>query len=120
MASPVSPAELNISCPNVDIGGIEIGQNVEASARATRAAVRNTDLPVIVKLTPNVTDPVRLAVACEEAGAAAICAINTVLGLRSTSAGGSGPTARAGELSRPAIKPSPCASSRHRKAVESR
>jgi len=77
----IAGIELNISCPNVDIGGIEIGQNVEASARATRAAVRATDLPVIVKLTPNVTDPVALAVACAEEGAAAICAINTVLGM---------------------------------------
>jgi dihydroorotate dehydrogenase (NAD+) catalytic subunit len=77
----IAGIELNISCPNVDIGGIEIGQSVEASARATRAAVRATDLPVIVKLTPNVTDPVALAVACADEGAAAICAINTVLGM---------------------------------------
>jgi dihydroorotate dehydrogenase (NAD+) catalytic subunit len=78
----IAALELNISCPNVDIGGIEIGQNIEASARATRAAVRRTDLPVIVKVTPNVTDPVKLSLACEAEGAAAICAINTVLGLR--------------------------------------
>lgn len=78
----VAAIELNISCPNVDVGGIEIGQDIEASARATRAAVRKTDLPVIVKLTPNITDPVALARACEDAGAAAICAINTVLGMR--------------------------------------
>ncbi|WP_322796153.1 dihydroorotate dehydrogenase [Tepidiforma sp.] len=78
----IAALELNISCPNVDTGGMEIGQSVEASARATRAAVRNTDLPVIVKLTPNVTDPVALALACEEEGAAAICAINTVLGMK--------------------------------------
>ena len=77
----IAALELNISCPNVDQGGIEIGQSVEASARATRAAVRHTDLPVIVKLTPNVTDPVALALACEAEGASAICAINTVLGL---------------------------------------
>lgn len=78
----IAALELNISCPNVDTGGMEIGQSVEASARATRAAVRNTDLPVIVKLTPNVTDPVALALACEAEGAAAICAINTVLGMK--------------------------------------
>lgn len=77
----VAALELNISCPNVDMGGIEIGQDIASSARATRAAVRNTDLPVIVKITPNVTDPVGLARACEAEGAAAICAINTVLGL---------------------------------------
>ena len=77
----ISALELNISCPNVDRGGIEIGQDVEASARATRAAVRHTDLPVIVKLTPNVADPAALARACADEGASAICAINTVLGM---------------------------------------
>lgn len=102
----VAAIELNISCPNVDIGGIEIGQSVEASARATRAAVRSTDLPIIVKLTPNVTDPVALALACEAEGAAAICAINTVLGLAidTTRQRAILPRARGG-LSGPAIKP---------------
>jgi dihydroorotate dehydrogenase (NAD+) catalytic subunit len=102
----IAGIELNISCPNVDIGGIEIGQNVEASARATRAAVRNTDLPVIVKLTPNVTDPVALALACEAEGAAAICAINTVLGLAIDTERRRAVLPRArGGLSGPAIKP---------------
>ena len=102
----VAGLELNISCPNVDIGGIEIGQNVEASARATRAAVRHTDLPVIVKLTPNVTDPVALALACEAEGAAAICAINTVLGLAIDTKRRRPVLPRArGGLSGPAIKP---------------
>ena len=106
-ASPgIAALELNISCPNVDIGGIEIGQNVEASARATRAAVRHTDLPVIVKVTPNVTDPVALALACEAEGAAAICAINTVLGMQIDIArAAAGTAARKGGLSGPAIKP---------------
>lgn len=102
----IAALELNISCPNVDSGGLEIGQNIEASARATRAAVRNTDLPVIVKLTPNVTDPVKLAVACEEAGAAAICAINTVLGMAIDIRARQPVLPRArGGLSGPAIKP---------------
>jgi len=102
----IAALELNISCPNVDQGGIEIGQSVEASARATRAAVRHTDLPVIVKLTPNVTDPVSLALACEEAGAAAICAINTVLGLAIDTKRRRPVLPRArGGLSGPAIKP---------------
>jgi len=102
----VGAIELNISCPNVDIGGIEIGQNVAASARATRAAVRRTDLPVIVKLTPNVTDPVELALACEAEGATAICAINTVLGLAIDSRRRRAVLPRArGGLSGPAIKP---------------
>ena len=102
----ISGIELNISCPNVDQGGIEIGQDVGASARATRAAVRNTDLPVIVKITPNVTDPVALALACEAEGAAAICAINTVLGLAIDVRRRKAVLPRArGGLSGPAIKP---------------
>lgn len=102
----IAALELNISCPNVDQGGIEIGQSVEASARATRAAVRHTDLPVIVKLTPNVTDPVALALACEAEGAAAICAINTVLGMAIDVRKRRPVLPRArGGLSGPAIKP---------------
>lgn len=102
----IAGLELNISCPNVDQGGIEIGQSVEASARATRSAVRHTDLPVIVKLTPNVTDPVALALACEAEGAAAICAINTVLGLAIDTKRRRPVLPRArGGLSGPAIKP---------------
>ena len=102
----VAALELNISCPNVDIGGIEIGQDPVASARATRAAVRHTDLPVFVKITPNVTDPVALALACEAEGAAAICAINTVLGLRIDIRTRRPVLPRArGGLSGPAIKP---------------
>lgn len=102
----VAALELNISCPNVDIGGIEIGQDVGASARATRAAVRNTDLPVVVKLTPNVTDPVALALACEAEGAASICAINTVLGLAIDTRKRRAVLPRGrGGLSGPAIKP---------------
>ncbi|MBI5946638.1 MAG: dihydroorotate dehydrogenase [Chloroflexi bacterium] len=102
----IAALELNISCPNVDQGGIEIGQSAEASARATRAAVRNTDLPVIVKLTPNVTDPVGLALAVEEAGANAICAINTVLGMAIDTKRRRPVLPRArGGLSGPAIKP---------------
>jgi dihydroorotate dehydrogenase (NAD+) catalytic subunit len=102
----IAAIELNISCPNVDQGGIEIGQDIAASARATRSAVRNTDLPVIVKITPNVTDPVELALACEAEGAAAICAINTVLGLAIDTRKRKAilPRARGG-LSGPAIKP---------------
>ncbi|MGE5595795.1 MAG: dihydroorotate dehydrogenase [Hyphomicrobiales bacterium] len=102
----VAAIELNISCPNVDVGGIEIGQDPEASARATRAAVRATDLPVIVKITPNVTDPVALALACEAEGAAAFCAINTVLGLAIDRQRRRPVLPRArGGLSGPAIKP---------------
>ncbi len=102
----IAALELNISCPNVDMGGIEIGQDIASSARATRAAVRNTDLPVIVKITPNVTDPGGLARACEAEGAAAICAINTVLGLAIDLRRRKPVLPRArGGLSGPAIKP---------------
>lgn len=102
----IAALELNISCPNVDAGGLEIGQDPAASARATRAAVRRTDLPVIVKITPNVTDPVGLAVACEAEGAAAFCAINTVLGLAIDVRRRRPVLPRArGGLSGPAIKP---------------
>lgn len=102
----IAALELNISCPNVDMGGIEIGQDIASSARATRAAVRNTDLPVIVKITPNVTDPVALARACEGEGAAAICAINTVLGMAVDLRRRKPVLPRArGGLSGPAIKP---------------
>ncbi len=102
----IAAIELNISCPNVDIGGMDIGQDPIASARATRAAVRNTTLPVFVKLTPNVTDPVLIARACADEGAAAICAINTVLGLAIDARTRRPilPRARGG-LSGPAIKP---------------
>ena len=102
----IAGLELNISCPNVDIGGIEIGQNADAAGRAVRAAVRNSDLPVIVKLTPNITDPVALALVCEHEGASAICAINTVLGLAIDTRKRRAilPRARGG-LSGPAIKP---------------
>jgi dihydroorotate dehydrogenase (NAD+) catalytic subunit len=102
----IAALELNISCPNVDAGGIEIGQDPIASGRATEAAVRNTELPVIVKLTPNVTDPVALARACEDGGASAICAINTVLGLAIDVRRRRPVLPRAkGGLSGPAIKP---------------
>lgn len=102
----VAALELNISCPNVDIGGIEIGQNAEAAGRAVRSAVRNTDLPVIVKLTPNITDPVGLALVCESEGASAICAINTVLGLAIDTKRRTPVLPRArGGLSGPAIRP---------------
>lgn len=102
----IAALELNISCPNVDVGGIEIGQDPVAAARATEAAVRNTDLPVIVKLTPNVTDPVALAKAVADAGASSICAINTVLGMAIDVKQRRPilPRARGG-LSGPAIKP---------------
>jgi dihydroorotate dehydrogenase (NAD+) catalytic subunit len=77
----VSGLELNISCPNVAVGGMEFGQDPHLAADVTRAALRQTTLPVIVKLTPNVTDIAAVARAVAEAGADAVTAINTVQGM---------------------------------------
>jgi len=77
----VSGLELNISCPNVAVGGMEFGQDPRLAAAVTRAALRQTTLPVVVKLTPNVTDIAAVARAVAEAGADAITAINTVQGM---------------------------------------
>jgi dihydroorotate dehydrogenase (NAD+) catalytic subunit len=77
----VSGLELNISCPNVAVGGMEFGQDPQLAAAVTRAALRQTTLPVIVKLTPNVTDIAAVARAVAEAGADAVTAVNTVQGM---------------------------------------
>ncbi|MEX0786891.1 MAG: dihydroorotate dehydrogenase [Dehalococcoidia bacterium] len=77
-APGVSAIEVNISSPNARRGGMEFGQEPEAAAAVTEAVVSNTDLPVIVKLTPNVTDIVAVARAVVEAGADALCLINTL------------------------------------------
>ncbi len=73
--------ELNVSCPNVK-GGTLFGCDPDLAAQVTRAVKAETDKPVIVKLTPNAPDVVAVAVACEQAGADALTAINTVLGMR--------------------------------------
>jgi len=77
----VSGIEVNISCPNVEAGGIAFGEDAEAAADATTAVKANTSLPVIVKLSPNVTDIAEIALAVEEAGADAISLINTLRGM---------------------------------------
>ncbi len=77
----VSGLELNVSCPNVAVGGMLFGQDPKQAAAVTRIATRKSTLPVIVKLTPNVTDVVAVARAVAEAGADAICLINTVQGM---------------------------------------
>ena len=74
--------EVNISCPNVHGGGIAFGTNPESAASVTRAVKAVTTKPVIVKLSPNVTDIVAMAKAVEEAGADGISLINTLLGMR--------------------------------------
>ena len=74
--------EVNISCPNVHGGGIAFGTNPENAALITKAVKEAVKKPVIVKLSPNVTDIVAIAKAVEEAGADAISLINTMLGMR--------------------------------------
>ena len=74
--------EVNVSCPNVHGGGMSFGTQPEAAAEVTRAVKAVTTKPVIIKLSPNVTDIVSIARACEGAGADGISLINTMLGMR--------------------------------------
>ncbi len=74
----VSAIEVNISSPNAKRGGMEFGQEADSAAAVTETVVRNTTLPVIVKLTPNVTDIVSIARKVVDAGADALCIINTL------------------------------------------
>ena len=74
--------EVNVSCPNVHGGGMSFGTSPEAAAEVTRAVKKVTQKPVIIKLSPNVTDIVSIAKACEDAGADGISLINTLLGMR--------------------------------------
>ncbi len=77
----ISGIELNISCPNVSAGGIEFGVDPRLATQVTSAVKSATSLPVIVKLSPNVTDIKEIALAVEEAGADAISLINTLKGM---------------------------------------
>ncbi len=77
----VDAVELNISCPNVKKGGLAFGVDPVEAAKLTEAVKKNTDKPVIVKLSPNVTDIVEIAKSVESAGADALSAINTLLGM---------------------------------------
>jgi len=74
--------ELNISCPNIKAGGLAIGTDPKAAEAVTKAVVARAKAPVIVKLSPNVTDIVSIAKACEAGGAAGISLINSVLGMK--------------------------------------
>ena len=74
--------EVNVSCPNVHGGGMSFGTSAEAAAEVTRAVRKVTDKPLLIKLSPNVTDIVSIAKACEAAGADGISLINTLLGMR--------------------------------------
>lgn len=74
--------EVNISCPNVHLGGMAFGTKAKDAARITREIKKVTTKPIFIKLTPNVTDIAEIAKACEEAGADGISMINTLLGMR--------------------------------------
>jgi dihydroorotate dehydrogenase (NAD+) catalytic subunit len=105
-ASGVHALEVNVSCPNVKKGGLSFGADPKAAASVTRRVRAETDLPVIVKLTPNVTDIAAVARAVEKAGADAVSLINTLTGL-SVDLTTRGPHLKniTGGLSGPAIKP---------------
>ena len=74
--------EVNVSCPNVKHGGMSFGMVPELAAEVTKAVKAVTTKPVYIKLSPNVTDIVAIAKACEEAGADGISLVNTLLGMR--------------------------------------
>ena len=105
--NPVVKAyELNISCPNVKHGGMGLGTSPELAAEMTRRAKAVARKPVYVKLSPNVTDIVAIAKACEEAGADGLVMINTLLGMRMDLRTAKPLLANGtGGLSGPAIKP---------------
>jgi len=77
----VHALEVNVSCPNVKKGGLSFGSDPQAAAEVTRRVKAETHLPVIVKLTPNVTDIAAIAQSVEEAGADAVSLINTLTGM---------------------------------------
>jgi dihydroorotate dehydrogenase (NAD+) catalytic subunit len=102
----ISALEINISCPNVEAGGDEFGAKPESAAEVTAAVKKATSLPILAKLTPNTGEIAEVAVAVAEAGADAICLINTLRGMaiditqRRPLLG-----KKTGGLSGPAIKP---------------
>jgi len=104
--SGIAALELNVSCPNVTHGGIEFGRDPRLAAEVTGEARRRTSRPLWVKMSPEAGDLVGVARACEDAGADAICAINTIRGMvidvdRMVPKLGN----RTGGLSGPAIRP---------------
>ncbi|MDO8880675.1 MAG: dihydroorotate dehydrogenase [Coriobacteriia bacterium] len=102
----VSALELNISCPNVDEGGMAFGTSCDGAAQVVRAVRAVTTRPLIVKLSPNVTDIVEIARAVEAEGADAVSLINTLLGMAIDTRTFRPKLARGvGGLSGPAIRP---------------
>jgi dihydroorotate dehydrogenase (NAD+) catalytic subunit len=105
-AAGVSALELNVSCPNTDKGGIEFGVDPVAVSRLTAAIKKVTRLPVIVKLSPNVTDITVIARAAEEAGADILSLVNTYTGMSiDVEQGRPVLSSGGGGLSGPAIRP---------------
>jgi len=82
IGSGVHMIEANVSCPNVKAGGMAFGTSAKGIEEVTRTVKEKADVPVMVKLSPNVTDIAEMAKAAEGAGADAICLINTLLGMR--------------------------------------
>ena len=102
----IAGLELNISCPNLDCGGMSFGINADSASALVKQVRENTHLPLIVKLSPNVTDITVIARAVEDAGADAISAINTLLGMAINAKTRRPVLANVtGGLSGPAIKP---------------
>lgn len=102
----IAALELNVSCPNVSQGGIEFGKEPRLAAQVTAAVRRSTRLPVWVKMSPEAGDIVAVAKACEDAGADAITAINTIRGMALDVEGQRARLAnRTGGFSGPALRP---------------
>lgn len=102
----VDALEMNISCPNVHAGGLEFGVAPDAAGELVRRVRASTDLPLWVKLTPNLTDVVPVARACVQAGASALSLINTLKGMAIDARARRSRLGRlVGGLSGPAIKP---------------
>ena len=105
-ADNVGILEVNVSCPNVHGGGLSFGTTPESAAEVTAAVKAVTTKPVYIKLSPNVTDIVSIARACEQAGADGLSLINTLLGMRiDTRARRPLLANRTGGLSGPAVFP---------------
>ena len=102
----ISVLEMNISCPNIKKGGIEFGTVPEVAHRLTKACVEVSEVPIVVKLTPNVSDIVAMADAVKQAGAAGVSLINTITGMAiDVRTRRSRIATTYGGLSGPAIKP---------------
>ncbi len=106
MVPEISAIEVNISCPNVKKGGVAFGTQPQMAAAVTEAVVKKSKVPVIVKLSPNVTDVAEIAKAVEGAGADAVSLINTLIGMAIDLKSRKPKLANViGGLSGPAIKP---------------